>query len=635
MRDRPLHHLVDCLRRAVAPGGDTLTDADLLGRFADDRDGAAFESLVWRHGPIVYGVCRRVLGHTQDAEDAFQATWLILARKAGAVRRRAAIGPWLYQVARRVALRAQARVVTLPLPVELVAAPCADEPERCDLRQVLTDEIGRLPARYRTAMVLRYLEGRTTAEAAAALGCPPGTVVSRLAWARRRLKSRLAARGLGLATALAAVDVGDAVGAVPARWVVAAAGAAGAFAAGSRSGRPAALAMEVLRSMLFSKLRVGAVVVLGAMATGVGLLLAGPMPGQPDVPNTAPAPVEVTVIRPIRKTVEQAIDFTGRIMASATVEVRPRVTGQIEKVAFRPGSTVKKGDRLITLDARAFQADVRKAEAEFLRADARRKNADESLTRGEKLISRGGVSETELSQFKATSDEARAGQLAAKAALERAQLDLDATNITAPIDGQTGRLLLDVGNLAGPTTSLVTIVATDPVCAAFNIDERSYQRLRPALQKGAVTVLMGLSGQDAPTWRGKVDFVDNQADARTGTIQARATFANADGAILPGLFAHVRVIVGESKVEWLVPAAAVRMDGDRASVLVVGTANTVERRAVTLGTLVGESRNVTVGLAADDRVIVCDPDHVKPGQIVKTTELKKDKPPAEPQPPAP
>lgn len=195
MAGRSLQQLIQHLRRVAAPGAG-LADADLLGRFADQGDEAAFESLVWRHASLVFGVCRRVLGQTEDAEDAFQATFLILARKAGAVRRRATVGPWLYRVAERVALRARSRRrAAVPLPTELTGAFQPDSTEQAELRRLLTDEVMRLPARYRSAVVLRYLEGRTTVEAAAVLGCPPGTVLSRLAWARRRLRSRLTARG--------------------------------------------------------------------------------------------------------------------------------------------------------------------------------------------------------------------------------------------------------------------------------------------------------------------------------------------------------------------------------------------------------------------------------------------------------
>src|SRR5947209_8579522 len=162
MAERSLQQMLRHLRRVASPAGG-LGDADLLGRFADNRDEAAFEALVWRHGTLVYGLCRRLLGHTQDAEDAFQATFLILARKAGGVRRRAAIGPWLYRVVERVARRARGRQRTNePLPEELAAPVETNSAEVSELRRLLTEEVMRLPARYRLPVVLRYLEGRST-----------------------------------------------------------------------------------------------------------------------------------------------------------------------------------------------------------------------------------------------------------------------------------------------------------------------------------------------------------------------------------------------------------------------------------------------------------------------------------------
>ncbi|HEY1379819.1 MAG TPA: efflux RND transporter periplasmic adaptor subunit [Gemmataceae bacterium] len=623
MAGRPLQDLLRRLRRAAAPTGGA-TDADLLGRFADGRDEAAFEALVWRHGPLVYGVCRRVLGHAEDAEDAFQAAFLVLARKAGAVRRRSAVGPWLYRVAQRVALRARRRLPAGPLPDDLAGPTRPDAAEGRDLRRVLDEEVGRLPARYRAAVVLRYLEGRTTDEAAVVLGCPPGTVLSRLAWARRRLRVRLAARGAALPAALAAVAGGEAAGAVPARWVAAAVGAAGAFAAGGRSGRPAALAAEVLRAMLMTRLRVGAVVVFGALAAGTALLLPGTTPGRvdgADKDKAAPQPVEVTVARPTRRTAGETLEFTGRTDASATVQVRPRVTGTVDKVAFQAGARVKRGDLLFELDPRTYQAELTKAQAEVLRAESQVKAAEVSAARLQRIRELGQVAAEEIDKAKSAVDEARANLMVAKAGLDRAKLDLDATRVTAPIDGQTGRPLLDVGNLAGPTTTLVTIVATDPMYVYFDVDERSLLRLRKAVRGGAAAaVQIGLSHQEGFPHRGAIDFVDNRADPATGTVRVRAKFPNPDGDLLPGMFARVRLTAGEPREELLVPQAAVRTDGGRPYVLVVGKDNAIEWRPVALGPQADGKRVVTAGVGPDDRVIVGGTADVAPGAAIRVRE---------------
>jgi RND family efflux transporter MFP subunit len=607
MAGRPLEHVLRHLRRIAAPAAGGVADADLLDRFADGRDEAAFETLVWRHGPLVYGVCRRVLGHTQDAEDAFQAAFLILARKASAVRRRAAVAPWLYRVAQRVALRVRGRsIVAAPLPADLPAAPIPDAAERGDLRRVLDEEIGRLPARYRAAVVLRYLEGRTTTEAATALGCPPGTVLSRLAWARRRLRIRLAARGAALPAGLAAIGLGEAAGAVPARWVTAAVGAAGTFAAGSRTGRPALLAAEVLRTMLMSKLRVGAVFVFGALAAGAGLLLPGPTTGLTDGPDQAPMPVEVTVVRPTKRTTGESTDFVGRTAASATVEVRSRITSQIEKVAFHPGAKVKRGDLLFELDARPYQVEQERAQAEVRRAESTLRRGDADLSRLQRLAGApGAVSETAIAHAKGTVDEAQAGVLVAKAGLERTRLDLDATRITSPIDGQTGGTVLSVGNLAAPTATLVTIVAADPVYVDFDVDERSILRLRKLFQHGDVTAQVGLSGDNDLPRHGKVVFVDNSVEPRVGTVRVRAVLPNSGGDILPGMFARVRLMIGEPREELVIPKAAVRqLNNGTSFVLAVGAGNAIEWRAVTLGHGDDTRQGVTAGIRPEDRVIV-------------------------------
>ncbi|MCI0683142.1 MAG: RNA polymerase sigma factor [Gemmataceae bacterium] len=204
MANRMLLSAVAQLRQALhpehAPG---VADSELLGRFLRYRDEAAFELLVWRHGPMVLDLCQRVLAHQHDAEDAFQATFLTLAVKAADIDQRQAVGSWLYKVAYRVALRAKARArrrgaLEQPLPAEPSYEP-ADELAWRELRPVIDAEVDRLPEKYRAAFVLCCLQGKTNEEAAAELGCPKGTVLSRLARARERLRGRLSLARLGVA----------------------------------------------------------------------------------------------------------------------------------------------------------------------------------------------------------------------------------------------------------------------------------------------------------------------------------------------------------------------------------------------------------------------------------------------------
>ncbi len=271
MRTAGLRNVLEHLR--LADGG--LTDAQLLTRFLQGRDECAFAALVRRHGPMVLGVCRRILGHAHDAEDAFQATFLILARKAASVTRREAVASFLYGVAYRTALRAKARASrrrATERQVEEMPHPAVEPPEAEDWRPVLDRELNRLPQKYRAALVLCDLECRPRREAARQLGLPEGTLASWLATARRMLAGRLAKCGVTLSGGALAVALAEgASAAVPAPWVGATARAAAEVVAGQAAAvaTPAALLMnEVLRAMLMTKLKV-------FMATGLLAVLLG------------------------------------------------------------------------------------------------------------------------------------------------------------------------------------------------------------------------------------------------------------------------------------------------------------------------------------------------------------------------
>jgi RNA polymerase sigma factor (sigma-70 family) len=277
------------LRRALAPpDGGGASDGQLLERFLADRQEEAFAALVRRHGPLVLGVCRRLLRHEQDAEDAFQAAFLVLAQRAGSVRRRASLASWLYGVACRVALRgrcAAARRQSRERQVGQMPQAEVAPPEPQDWRPLLDQELSALPEKYRAAVVLCDLEGRPRKEAARLLGVPEGTLSSRLAQARALLAGRLSRRGVALSgAALTAALADSARAAVPARLVLSTAKAAALVAAGkaAAAGAPAALLVrEVQREMLMAKLKVGAalaalVAVLGA--GGIAYRAAGQTP---------------------------------------------------------------------------------------------------------------------------------------------------------------------------------------------------------------------------------------------------------------------------------------------------------------------------------------------------------------------
>jgi len=282
MANTQLRGVVNQLRRIVGRRcGSTLTDAQLLEDFVSRRDQASFEVLVWRHGAMVLSLCQRILRDSHEAEDAFQAAFLIFARKAKSIGKRAAVGSWLYKVAYRVALRLRAKAARRDTweqaADDLPARPTADSLAGRELRPVLDEEIGRLPEKYRVPLVLCYLEGHTNEEAAEQLGCPKGTILSRLARGRERLRSRLTRRGFALsALALAtALSESAASAALPAPLVAATVEAATVFAAGQVaaglvSASVVALSEGVIHAMFLTKLKIATAAMIALVITGAG-----------------------------------------------------------------------------------------------------------------------------------------------------------------------------------------------------------------------------------------------------------------------------------------------------------------------------------------------------------------------------
>ncbi len=312
MTDEDRSPVLRYLHRVVRPAPtDGSPDAQLLERFVNHRDEAAFEILVRRHGAMVLGVCRRVLRHAQDAEDAFQATFLVLVHKARSIGQHQAVGSWLYRVAYRVALRAKIkadkRAARLLTAGEVPAAEWTPELVWADLRRVLDEEVARLPEKYRAPFVLCYLQGKTNAEAAEELGWPKGTVLSRLAWARSRLRTRLTRRGLALsAGALGAVLTSARAEAVVSAELVDATVeavrlvASGAPTAGVISGQVVTLTKGVLHMMLWSKVKIALGCLLAVGVLVIGGVRGWPLPGgqfaagqparAPEPPATPPEP---------------------------------------------------------------------------------------------------------------------------------------------------------------------------------------------------------------------------------------------------------------------------------------------------------------------------------------------------------
>ena len=343
MAQASLNPILRYLRRlSGAQESGQLSDAQLLERFVTRRDEAAFEVLVWRYGPLVLGVCRRVLRREQDAEDAFQATFLALVRRAGTIGKGASVGSWLYKVAYRVALRARQRSAKqparAPLTEDVPAPDAGHEALWCDLRPILDEEVSRLPRKYRETVVLCYLEGKTNAEAARVLGCPRGTVVSRLASARERLRVRLARRGVTVSSGLLALLMAARASALSPALVNTTLKAV--LSAGVVSAEIAWLTEGVLRAMFLSKLMTAVGVLalsLGGAGLGAWYLKAAP-PEQtepPALPGSGPFGHEPVGLnsQPAPPVLQPDVGQSGAWMQRATLQM-PGI--RVWCVAFSP-----------------------------------------------------------------------------------------------------------------------------------------------------------------------------------------------------------------------------------------------------------------------------------------------------------
>ncbi|MDQ2147839.1 efflux RND transporter periplasmic adaptor subunit [Alcaligenaceae bacterium C4P045] len=369
---------------------------------------------------------------------------------------------------------------------------------------------------------------------------------------------------------------------------------------------------------------------LAALATALTLTVSGCSKGE--AAAAAPPPPQVSVAVVTEAPVTQWDDFNGRVEAVDRVALRPRVSGYIEKVNFREGQEVKRGDVLFVIDARRYQAALAGAQADLARARTTAQLRTTEAARSQKLAAIQAASTEELDQRRAAAAQARADVLAAQAAVDTAELNMSFTQVRAPISGRAGRALITEGNLvnADGDSVLTTLVSLDKVHVHFDADERSYLRYsalareggRPSEQQEGVPVRVGLLGEDGYPHNGIADFVDNSVDRATGTIRVRATLDNADRALTPGLYARVR-LQGERKERAIViDDKAVMTDQDRKFVFVVDGKGTAQRKDVQLGRVEDGQRVVRAGLTPGDRVIVNGTQKVMmPGMPVAATEV--------------
>lgn len=341
------------------------------------------------------------------------------------------------------------------------------------------------------------------------------------------------------------------------------------------------------------------------------LAACGKAGGPPQMP-----PPAVNVAAVMQKDVTQWDEFTGRVEAVDRVEIRPRVTGYLEKIAFEEGREVKKGDLLFEIDEREYRAAWQRAAADTERAKARIELARRQLDRARRLLEGKAISRDDVDTREAELEQANADLKATEAALVQARLNLDFTRITSPIDGRVSKALVTPGNLVTsgmPTaTLLTTVVSMDKVYVAFEGDEQTYLRYqalaraggRPSSRDTRNPVRMGLANETGYPHEGVMVFVDNEVDSNAGTIRARAVFDNPERIFTPGLFARVQLLGSDRFPALLINDRAVMNDQDRKYVFVLGPENKALRRDVKLGVAIDGLRVVTEGLAANDVVLV-------------------------------
>nr|WP_246317529.1 efflux RND transporter periplasmic adaptor subunit [Hyphomicrobium methylovorum] len=321
-----------------------------------------------------------------------------------------------------------------------------------------------------------------------------------------------------------------------------------------------------------------------------------------------PQAVKVDVAPVLAKLVRQWDSFPGRISAVETVDIRPRVSGYIEKISYREGYDVRRGDVLVTIDPRPYQAALNSAKARLERVRAAVLLSDIRHKRAQQLLPNRTISEDEAESRHAIYLQSKADVLDAEAAVEIAKLNLEFTQVRAPIDGRVGRAELTVGNLAIADRSLLaTVVSQDPIYVEFDPDEDSFLRYRAlATRRGidGLPVRVGLVGEAGHPSRGTLYFVDNKVNSTTGTIRLRAKLQNADRKFTPGLFARVELANADETQVVLIDDKAVLTDQDRKYVYVLGAAGTAERRDVVLGRTAEGLRVVDKGLSRGDRVII-------------------------------
>ncbi|HQR98405.1 MULTISPECIES: efflux RND transporter periplasmic adaptor subunit [unclassified Polaromonas] len=340
---------------------------------------------------------------------------------------------------------------------------------------------------------------------------------------------------------------------------------------------------------------------------------------------TAPPAMPVSVATVVQTEVAAWDEFSGRLEAVERVDIRSRVAGTLQAVHFREGALVRKGELLLTIDPAPYAAEVERAGAQVAAAQARLAQAKGEHDRSQRLWSEQAISRREFDERTNGKGEADANLRATQAALQTAQLSLGYTQVRAPVSGRVGKLEVTVGNLvaAGPSSPvLTTLVSVSPIYASFDADEQVVAKALKDVSAGGerrlerIPVQMGTAASTDTPFEGKLQLVDNQVDAKSGTVRARAVFDNKDGQLMPGQFARIRMGQATQATALLINERAVGTDQNKKFVLVVGADNKAAYREVTLGASVNGLRVVKNGLAPNERIVVNGLQRVRPGALV-------------------
>jgi membrane fusion protein, multidrug efflux system len=360
------------------------------------------------------------------------------------------------------------------------------------------------------------------------------------------------------------------------------------------------------------------------MAVAVCILSTGCKPSTQAPPPAPPPPV--TVATPIRKEIVEWDEYTGRTDAVESVQIRPRVSGYIDQIGFEDGQLVQPGDLLFVIDPRPYQAALDQATANLQKAESQRQLQEANFARAERLFQTKVTSKEEYDTSVAEKNQAEAQTAQARAQVNLAQLNLDWTQVKAPIAGRLSRQLVTRGNLVqADSTELTTLVGVDPIYAYFNVDERAVQKYINQTKRGerqdprihvAIPLYLQLESEEGFPHEGTTDFIDNTYNASTGTIQVRGRFRNEDGFLAPNAFVRVRMAGTPKHDALLITDRAVGTDQGQKFVLVVDPEGVVQARPVELGPVVDGLRVVRKGLGPDERVIINGLVNARPGSKV-------------------